>query len=127
MFSEGNDGDERGFARAVADHLGIELDEGSPNPLGPDLLRAARAHLARPHSRSFVQETDRISLELATKQAVGSFLNGQGGDAVFCLLQSSDHAADVIRHRCRHPGLSQMAFTTPPAAPINLWAITMTG
>ena len=127
MFSAGNDGDERNFARAVADHLRIVLDEGAPDPMGPDLLRAARAHLARPHSRSFVQETDRISLELATKQGVGTFLNGQGGDAVFCHLQSSGPAADVIRYHGRTPRFAYMAFQVARAAQCSAWDIAVKG
>lgn len=61
MFGEGNDGDERHFARSVARHLGILLDEGAPDYQRPNLLHAARPQLPRPHSRSFVQV--RISVQ----------------------------------------------------------------
>src|SRR3546814_18143996 len=48
MFSEGNDGTERGFDRAVADHLGIELDAGSPHQLWQTMLCPAPAPLTPP-------------------------------------------------------------------------------
>src|SRR3546814_18257905 len=56
-----------------------------------------------------------------------TFLNGQGGDAVFCHLQSSAPAADVIRHRGRHPGFAHMAFQVARAAQRNVWDIALKG
>src|SRR3546814_13083114 len=56
-----------------------------------------------------------------------TFLNGQGGDAVFCHLQSSAPAADVIRHRGRHPGFAHMAFQVARAAQCNVWDIALKG
>ncbi|WP_202988353.1 asparagine synthase-related protein [Sphingopyxis terrae] len=121
MFSEGNDGDERNFARSVASHLHISLDEGAPDHRRPDLLHSARPHLPRPHSRSFVQETDRISLEMATDRSIDTFVNGQGGDAVFCHLQSSGPAADTLRAKGPSPNFARTVFEVARANQCNAW------
>lgn len=127
MYSKGNDGDERSYAQAMANHLAIPLEEGAPDPKGPDLLRPARAHLARPHCRSFVQETDRISLDFASRHEMPAFVNGQGGDGVFCHLQSSGPVADVIRHRGQNPGFVHTVFQVARAARCNAWDIAWKG
>lgn len=123
MFSEGNDGDERHFARSVARHLGIFLDEGAPDYRRPNLLHAARAHLPRPHSRSFVQETDRISQAAAEARSIRAFVNGQGGDAVFCHLQSSGPAADAFLAGGPKPSFARTVVEVARANRCNAWDI----
>ncbi len=127
IFDEGSDADERGFARCVADHLQIPLGEGEPDLANVDIHRATRPQLPRPHSRSFVQETDRVSLDLASARSMGTFLNGQGGDAVFCHLQSSSPAADALRCLSLSPGFISTAFQVARAAQCNIWDIAWKG
>jgi asparagine synthase (glutamine-hydrolysing) len=97
IYCEASEGDERGFARSVSDFLGIVLKDGVPDPDRVDPTVCARPQLPRPYARSFVQEIDRIAREVAGLSGATAFLNGGGGDAVFCHLQSSAPAADVLR------------------------------
>lgn len=95
MYSALTEGDERRYARDVAAHLGIGLTEQTPDAALVDVMSCARPDLPRPYVRSFVQETDRLTMEAAPGAV--AFLNGTGGDAVFCHLQSSGPAADVLK------------------------------
>lgn len=97
MFSPSTEGDERGYARTVASHLGIRLVEQAPDANEVDLMVCGRPDLPRPYIRSFVQETDRLTSK--SLPHARAFVNGTGGDAVFCHLQSSAPAADILRDR----------------------------
>ncbi len=124
MYLADTEGDERDFARSVAEYLGIPLHEASPDPEKLDIACAAKLHLPRPYARSFVQDTDRQSLEIAVSESSSAFLNGQGGDAVFCHLQSSGPAADVLRSGGSAAGFVRTAFEVGRAAQCSIWEVT---
>jgi asparagine synthase (glutamine-hydrolysing) len=119
MFSPATEGDERSFARAVADHLGIALTEAAPQADLVDIRRCASPHLPRPHARSFVQEIDRLTLAATSHTA--AFINGGGGDAVFCHLQSSGPAVDVLRSPGSAAGFLRTVHEIAATAQVSFW------
>lgn len=90
-------GDERMFARAVTDSLGVRLIEASRLLAGVDVTRSSAAHLPRPVARSFAQESDRNLIAGARMASAGAILRGGGGDNVFCYLQSVRPIVDRLR------------------------------
>lgn len=119
MFSPATEGDERGFARSVAKHLGIALAECAPEADRIDVRHCPSPHLPRPHARSFVQEIDRQT-RIAAPQA-NAFINGGGGDAVFCHLQSSGPAADVLRAQGSPLAFLRTVHAIATAAQVSFW------
>lgn len=90
------DGDERAYARALADFLDLPLIEDFEAPDHVDLSVSASAHLPRPVARAFSQSSDAIQLAQAKALGVDAFMNGGGGDSVFCALRSASPLADRI-------------------------------
>lgn len=119
MFSPATEGDERSFARAVAERFGITLAEATPQAGEVDVRHCPSPHLPRPHARSFVQEIDRLTRAAAPQAR--SFINGGGGDAVFCHLQSSGPAADVLRSRGATAGFFRTVHEIAAAAQVSFW------
>lgn len=119
MYSDGTEGDERRFAQMAASHVAFDLIERAPDATHVDISRCDRAELPRPYLRSFVQETDRL-----TRTAVPgaqAFVNGTGGDAVFCHLQSSGPAADVLRTRSADQGYLETVREVAASAQCSVW------
>ncbi len=119
VFSTGTEGDERDYARSVASHLGIALAERSPQAEMVDVQRCASPQLPRPHARSFVQEIDRLTLTEAPGAA--AFINGGGGDAAFCHLQSSGPAADVLYSHAASASFLRTVHQVADAAQCSFW------
>lgn len=90
-------GDERDYARAVCDHLGIVLHERQREVEEIDISLSSAAGLPRPSGRVMWQESLRHSLGLACETNAGAIFNGGGGDQVFCSLHSSNPVADALR------------------------------
>ncbi|WDF74227.1 asparagine synthase-related protein [Novosphingobium sp. KACC 22771] len=89
-------GDERHYARALAEHLGVELIEEPERIASVDVARSEARHLPRPISRAFAQSGDRAHQELAARLGADQFITGGGGDNVFCFLHSVAPVADRI-------------------------------
>jgi len=123
LYSPQTEGDERGYARVVASHVGMALEEMTPDAGRADVSRCATAHLPRPYARSFAQEIDRLGLEFATKAKASAFINGGGGDAVFCHLQSSAPAVDALRSFGAGPGFLKTAYEVARAAQCPVWDV----
>lgn len=119
MFSQATEGDERHFARAVAEQLGMPLVEAEPQAEMVDIRLCASPHLPRPHARSFVQEIDRLTIAASPQST--AFLNGGGGDAVFCHLQSSGPAVDVLRARGAGVEFFRTVHQVAEAAQVSFW------
>lgn len=90
-------GDERDYARAVCDHLGMALHERQRDVDEIDIARSSAAGLPRPAGRIMWQESLRHSRDLARATDAGVIFNGGGGDQVFCSLHSSNPVADALR------------------------------
>lgn len=89
-------GDERLYARMVADACGAPLIERFRDPLHVDVTRSEAARLPRPTARSFTQESTRLAWEAAHSIGASIVVDGGGGDNVFCSLQSARPAADCL-------------------------------
>lgn len=92
------EGDERRYARLVAERTGLTLIERVVD--GPDRLDIARAplpHLERPGSQAWLQAWEHALVETAVGQGCDAFVSGTGGDNVFCALSSAAPAADLLR------------------------------
>lgn len=81
-------GDERYYARCVAEHLQVHLAEVPDNIERIDLRQCHAAHLPRPNSRSFSQSADNSMREIAAASGAKAYLHGGGGDNVFAMLDS---------------------------------------
>lgn len=90
-------GDERGYARLVADALRIPLIEAEHDLAAVDLTRSAAAGLARPIARSFAQATRLSKMRAAQDCDARAVFDGGGGDNLFCSLQSVTPVADRLR------------------------------
>lgn len=89
-------GDERDYARSVAEHLGLALTEVTRAPGHVDLTRSDAAALPRPTARAFAQASHRHSSELAQQIGATAVFDGGGGDSIFCFLVSARLAADCL-------------------------------
>lgn len=89
-------GDERGFARLVANRIGVPLAERFFEPDRVDIHRSAAARLPRPVSRLFAQEVDRHWREAVNDAGADAIFHGGGGDNVFCYLTSPAPLLDSL-------------------------------
>jgi asparagine synthase (glutamine-hydrolysing) len=130
MFGQDRSGDERTYARELANHLGLALVEREYRiedieidaPLGP--------HLPRPKDRTHALAYERAHLAAADEAGAGAFVTGNGGDSVFGYSQSAAAVADrflvegfgtgslrSLRDVCRQTGCSF------PEAALGAWRI----
>lgn len=99
-------GDERHFARLLADRLGRPLHEliYDPAALHPDSL--ASGGLPRPSRRTFVSAVDAMLAHGAAELNAAIVFDGNAGDNLFCYLYSAAPVAD--RLRAQGPGLGAL-------------------
>lgn len=90
-------GDERVYARAVAEHLHVPLTEVSRSTRGIDWADDTPSRLPRPAARVFRQPALAAARELAARTGARLTLDGGGGDNLFCSLQSVAPVLDRIR------------------------------
>lgn len=90
-------GDERIYARALANHLGFPLIEAEERLDLVDLETSSAAHLPRPCARAFAQSADKQQLALVEDRngAGATFVHGGGGDSIFAYLRSARPVADA--------------------------------
>lgn len=92
-------GDERSYARAVAERCSVGLLE---KELGAASITPRRSHamaLPRPVARMFAQELDRLWCCAAVDTGAGALFHGGGGDNVFCYLASGAPYLDSLLAR----------------------------
>lgn len=95
--TEDPSGDERRYARVVADATGAGFAAHFYDPDRIDIGRSAAAHLPRPIARPFMQELERAyAVETAAHDADAIF-TGNGGDNAFCFLHSAAPIVDRLR------------------------------
>lgn len=115
-------GDERIYARALADHLGFPLVEAEERIDLIDLETSSAAHLPRPCARAFAQSADKQQRGLVADGdlAGATFVHGGGGDSIFAYLRSARPVADAWLDR----GLAQAWRTARDLSAItetSLW------
>jgi asparagine synthase (glutamine-hydrolysing) len=106
MFTEDPSGDERPFARALCDHLGLPLIERPYRLEDVDITEALGANLPRPRDRTQANAYERVHNAVASEIGAGAFMTGNGGDHVFGYSQSAAPIAD----RYLSEGLGQGMF-----------------
>jgi asparagine synthase (glutamine-hydrolysing) len=94
MFCEDPSGDERPFARALCNHLGLPLIERPYRIDQVDICAPLGAHLPRPKDRTQALAYECAHLEVAAETGADSFITGNGGDSVFGYSQSASALAD---------------------------------
>lgn len=90
------EGDERSFAQAVADRFGLTVEARFYDLADIDVEKPATPHLSRPTARTFAQGSDRIRQTLAEELGAEAIFSGDGGDNVFCLMQSATPVVDRL-------------------------------
>lgn len=108
MFTDDPAGDERMFARALCDKLGLKLIERSYRIEDVDLDTAIAANLPRPKDRLQALAFERINQVVATEVGADALVTGNGGDHVFGYSQSAAPVAD----RYLAEGLSSGALSS---------------
>lgn len=88
LATEESIGDERTYAKCVADHLQVRHFERFERLDGIDPFRSHAMHLPRPTARLFAQSGDMICETIASETGADVFMTGAGGDNVFCFLRS---------------------------------------
>lgn len=101
-------GDERRYARALADALQFELSEHLHSHAHIDLTVSASSGRPNPGMAAYGQSNLLAQMELAAGRHCGAFFSGGGGDSVFCLLQSATPFTD----RLQVEGLSPRTLET---------------
>ncbi len=125
LFNPESEGDERFYARSVANHLEMDLIEAMPPTDAIDPLHCARPHLPRPYGRAFLQAFECTSMALMKEVNGTAYLNGGGGDAVFCHLQSSAPVVDALKTFGHAPNAFRVAYDVARAAQCNVWDVGM--
>jgi asparagine synthase (glutamine-hydrolysing) len=97
VWTPSPEGDERRFARAVADRLGIGLEERALDPGRVDVEQPHGAHLPRPTRRQFARDLDAQVQEVALAGHHDLVVTGGGGDGLFGYLMPGMATADRFR------------------------------
>lgn len=97
LVADGPEGDEREPAQLVADACGFELISRPYRLDDVDLDRTSAAHLPRPVGAPGRMAFDRANLETAATHGTDALFTGNGGDNVFCFMQSATPIADRLR------------------------------
>lgn len=112
MATREGEGDERHYARMLAEHMGLDLVEAFHDLRDIDVTQSTSRHLPRPVLCAFAQSEFRTRLALAGERGIDALFTGIGGDNVFCLLQSASAIIDRLRTQGPVPGVLQTLFDT---------------
>lgn len=100
------DGDERRYAAAMSNHLGLDLRE-EPRALGDiDVGRAAAPNHPWPIVPLGRQTNEAIHDRMRKRMPIDAFFTGNGGDAVLCSLRSAIPFIDRVLAEGPSPRLS---------------------
>lgn len=94
MFADDPAGDERSFARALCDHLRLQLIERPYRLEDIDIMEPLAPHLPRPRDRTQANAYERVHLKVAEEFEADAFMTGNGGDNVLGYSQSAAPVAD---------------------------------
>lgn len=107
MYSDDPAGDERIFARALCDHLGLKLIERPYRLEDIHIEEPLAPHLPRPRDRTQAAAYERVNLEVAFEIGAEAFVTGNGGDNVLGYSQSAAPVADRYLAQGLGPGTFQ--------------------
>lgn len=94
MYTDDPAGDERTFARALCDRIGLKLIERPYRLEDVDMDEAIAPNLPRPKDRLQALAFERVTQAIAAEVAADAFVTGNGGDHVFGYSQSAAPIAD---------------------------------
>lgn len=116
-------GDERHFARLVAQRWNIEMFETQRN-LSMDMQRLGQVPLKTSPAMYFTKmETDDAEMELVKSRGSQAFFSGQAGDSVFLATLQPLPAMDyAYLHGCQR-GLWQQLTSTSALSRDSLWTV----
>ncbi|WP_454798427.1 asparagine synthase-related protein [Novosphingobium lindaniclasticum] len=97
MVAPGPAGDERGYARALCDHLDVRLLEEFYALGDVDPLKSCVPHLSFPSGRTQSQAYNAAVGRAMRESGAAAFFTGNGGDNVFFLSQSTRGLIDRRR------------------------------
>ncbi|MDC7675523.1 asparagine synthase-related protein [Asticcacaulis machinosus] len=100
-----SEGDERPYAREVAHHLSLELDEIIYDYKAVDIRQSVSKHLPRPIGYAFSQPNSSHKRQLAAVHGIKALIGGIGGDNVFGYSPSATPLVDRFRCQGLTPGL----------------------
>ena len=101
------DGDERGYAREVAEHCGIALDELVEERIAPDFAEIPPLAL-RPPPNALLRRLHRTMSNHLALTGSDLAVDGAGGDNVFCALSTSSPSLDALRREGPRAGLAAL-------------------
>lgn len=115
------DGDERRYARAVAAHLDIDLDETIYNARDCDLTQLPAFASMRPASYAVLDGIDAALGEATAGTGATSLFSGIGGDNIFALTRSVAPVLDAFR--AHGPGATTLGALADLArvGHVSLW------
>ena len=117
-------GDERLFARAVAERNDLRLVEAAKSEL---ILTEARLDAAggglRPSFAGVDYEYDEDNAERCQRLGADTIITGQGGDAVFLQTRSLLMAADAVRAGVSARELGAIVYRVAAAARVSVWTV----
>jgi len=90
------EGDERTYARAIAESVGRELLERPAAGATVDIGRTRAGLHPRPASQALLQPIEDVFAMIGGQFGAQSFISGLGGDNVFCALSTAGPAADAL-------------------------------
>lgn len=107
MFTDDPSGDERPFARALCERLGLPLIERPYRLEDIDIEEPLATNLPRPRDRAQAIAHERVHYAAAAEFGADAFMTGNGGDHVFGYSQSAAPIAD--RYLCDGLGPTTLA------------------
>jgi asparagine synthase (glutamine-hydrolysing) len=99
-------GDERVFAGALAEHLGVRLVAAPYDPARVNSAIPASAGLARPSRKTFMQALDAALDDARQQLGAAAVFDGNGGDSLFCFLHSAAPVLDCLAAAGLRPALA---------------------
>lgn len=116
-------GDERRYAKAVADRCSIDLLEWRLAADSVDVRRSNAAGLVRPVARLFGQELDRAWRATASATNADALCHGGGGDNVFCYLASAGPYLDSMIAGLPRADRRAVADSLSQMTRVSVWRI----
>lgn len=89
LYGSDFDGDERRYANALVQTLGLELHESSLDLADVDVGRAPAPHHPWPNAPFFKQAIEAIHTQVQQEYATDAHFSGNGGDGIFCGMRSA--------------------------------------
>ena len=105
MVEPGTDGDERRYVGALIQKLGIHLDAPTYDLDAVNVLRPVLPHFPLPYAAHFFLAIAAEHRRIAIGEQVIAYFSGNGGDNVFCSLNSAAPFADRLLANGPGPGI----------------------